>query len=117
MALAGAACLTWLAASLSPTPRMGAGRAAVHAPETPPEPALMPPEADAAARPAWQPGTAPATADPTPAPTAPGVPRGRSYKCVEDGQVSCSDRPCGPGADSSLVNVRPALDGAVPVRR
>lgn len=119
IALAGAACITWLAASLSPAPRFGL---------TPADEA--PARTDSAFSehgPSDAPNTAMHMGAPTPrlaneVPPAPskaaaGAPRGRSFKCVIGGRVEYADRPCAEGADSSLVNVNPAMMGAVPARR
>jgi len=119
IALAGAAGITWLAASLSPAPRFdlapgsseataprssfGAGESGGNANNTPQWAA--PPQRVANDLP------------PSPTPAEARPPRGRSYKCVVDGRVEYADRPCAEGADSSLVNVNPAMVGAVPTRR
>ncbi len=119
IALAGAAGITWLAASLSPAPRFDLVPASSEA--TAPRSAFGVGElgGNASNAPRW---TAPPQriandAPATPAPAEAKAPRGRSYKCVIGGRVEYADRPCADGADSSLVNVNPALVGAVPTRR
>ena len=119
IALAGAACITWLAASLSPAPRFSL---------TPADEA--PARTDSSFRehaPGGTPNPAMQVGAPTPrlvseVPPAPSkadahAPRGRSFKCVVGDRVEYADRPCAEGADTSLVNVNPAMMGAVPARR
>lgn len=119
IALTGAAGITWLAASLSPAPRfdLAPGSGAATAPRSTFGDGVS--GGNASGAPRW---TAPpqrlandAPTSPTPAEARP--PRSRSYKCVIGGRVEYADRPCADGADSSLVNVNPALVGAVPTRR
>ncbi|MCX9155772.1 hypothetical protein OPU71_06485 [Niveibacterium sp. 24ML] len=119
IALAGAAFITWLAAGVSPAPRFGlpptdSSLATPHSP-----PAQRAPGGNARGTPPWvEPAPRQASELPAPAATANGgVPRGRSYKCVVGGQVEYADRPCAADADSSLVNVNPAMVGAVPAQR
>lgn len=120
VALAGAAFITWLAASLAPVPRFGAQ----HLDDAPPAASFAEPDGHApagAARPTprWV-VPAPQQAFETPRPAATEkatTPRGRSYKCVSGARVEYSEHPCAEDADSSLVNVTPALVGAVPARR
>lgn len=119
IALAGAAGITWLAASLSPAPRFDLVPGSSEA--TAPRSTFGAGESggNASSAPRW---TAPPQRVANDAPTSPApaeakAPRGRSYKCVIGGRVEYADRPCAEGADSSLVNVNPALVGAVPTRR
>lgn len=119
IALAGAAGITWLAASLSPAPRfdLAPGSSEATAPRSSFGDGAS--GRTASSTPRW---TAPPQRvandlPPSPAPAEARPPRGRSYKCVIGGRVEYADRPCAEGADSSLVNVNPAMVGAVPTRR